>query len=161
METTQSLNHDVRPFGEVGAPTDPTTATAASHSTPSNKARWAGRVMTGLAVLFLAFDATIKILELPPAVEGTAKLGYPVSVIFGLGVLQAALLIVYLVPRTSVLGAVLWTGYLGGAVATHLRVGDPLFSHVLFPIYVGALIWGGLWLRDENLRSILPIRTTK
>jgi hypothetical protein len=156
MDAIQTINHDPAPIRNIDEQTGPTAATSSSRS---NKSRWAGRVMTGLAVLFLTFDATIKVLELPAAVEGTTQLGYPASVIVGLGVLQLILLVVYLVPRTSALGAVLWTGYLGGAVATHLRVGDPLFSHVLFPVYVGALIWGGLWLRDEELRSIVPIRT--
>jgi DoxX-like family len=125
---------------------------------PSMKALWAGRILSGLAVLFLLFDATIKVLELPVAVEGTTQLGYPATVLFGLGIVQLACLVVYLVPRTSVLGAVLWTGYLGGAVATHVRIGHPLFSHTLFPIYVAALLWGGLWLRDARLRALLPVR---
>jgi hypothetical protein len=124
----------------------------------SRKTPWAGRIMSAAAALFLLFDATVKVLQLPLAVEATAQLGYPASVIFGLGLLQLACLVVYLVPRTSVLGAVLWTGYLGGAVATHVRVGNPLFSNVLFPIYIAALLWGGLWLRDERLRAVLPVR---
>jgi hypothetical protein len=121
-----------------------------------SKALWTGRVLSGLGVLFLSFDAVVKLLRLPQAIEGTTRLGYPASVIFGLGVVQVACLAFYLVPRTAVLGAVLWTGYLGGAIATHVRVGDPLFSHVLFPVYVAALLWGGLWLRDARVRSILP-----
>jgi hypothetical protein len=132
-------------------------ATAAT--TPmSRKALWAGRCLSGLAVLFLTFDATVKVLQLPPAVQGTIELGYPISVTFGLGVLELALLLVYLLPRTAVMGAVLWTGYLGGAVATHVRIGNPLFSHVLFPIYVAALIWGGLWLRNHGVRALLSLR---
>jgi|SRR6185295_16236944 len=124
----------------------------------SRKQLWTGRVLSGLAVLFLAFDATIKLLKLPPAVEGTTQLGYPESVIVALGIVQAVCLILYLMPRTSALGAILWTGYLGGAVATHVRVGNPLFSHVLFPIYVAALLWGGLWLRDRRVRGLLSKR---
>ena len=127
----------------------------------SRKTLWAGRVMSGFAVLFLLVDATFKVLELPPAVEGTMQLGFPARVVFGLGLLQLACLVVYLVPRTSVLGAVLWTGYLGGAVATHVRVGNPLFSHTLFPIYVATFLWAGLWLRDERLRAVLPIRAPR
>jgi hypothetical protein len=119
---------------------------------------WAGRVMSGLAVLFLLFDATIKVLMVPDAVAGTTQLGYPERVIVPLGVLQLLLLVIYLIPRTSVLGAILWTGYLGGAIATHVRVGSPLFTHVLFPIYVALLLWGGLGLRDDRLRVLLPIR---
>jgi len=136
-----------------------TTLEAVAPGSPrSRKALWAGRVMSGFAVLFLLVDATFKVLELPPAVEGTMQLGFPARVVFGLGLLQLACLVVYLVPRTSVLGAVLWTGYLGGAVATHVRVGNPLFSHTLFPIYVATFLWAGLWLRDEQLRSVLPMR---
>jgi hypothetical protein len=128
----------------------------ASRSAPASKKRlWAGRIMSGLVVLFLTFDAVIKLLKLPPVVEGTVRLGYPESVIFGLGVVLLLSVIAYVVPRTSVLGAVLLTGYLGGAIATHLRVGDPLLTHTLFPIYVAALIWGGLYLRDARLRTLL------
>ena len=125
-----------------------------------NKALWAGRILSGLAVLFLLFDATLKVLQLPVAVQGTRELGYPESVILGLGIVQLVCLVLYLVPRTSVLGAVLWTGYLGGAVATHVRIGHPLLSHVLFPVYVATLLWAGLWLRDERLRAVFPIRAT-
>ncbi len=124
---------------------------------PSRKAIWTGRVLSGVAVLFLAFDAVVKLLRLPAAVEGTTRLGYAASVLLALGVLQAVCLVLYLVPRTSVLGAILWTGYLGGAVATHVRVGDPLFSHALFPVYIGVLLWAGLWLRDIRLRALIPV----
>jgi DoxX-like family len=108
--------------------------------------------------LFLLFDASMKVLKLPAAVEGTTQLGYPESVIVPLGVLQLLCLALYLFPRTSVLGAILWTGYLGGAIATHVRLQNPLFTHVLFPIYVAVLLWGGLWLRDDRLRSLVPLR---
>jgi hypothetical protein len=121
----------------------------------SDKAVWAGRVLSGLAVLFLAFDAGMKLLQLPEALDGTTQLGYPASVVFPLGLIQVVCLIVYLVPRTSVLGAILWTGYLGGAIATHVRLGNPLFTHQLFPIYVAALLWGGLYLRDRRVRALL------
>ena len=121
-------------------------------------ALWTGRTLSGLSVAFLLFDATIKILALPPAVEGTIELGYPPSVIVGLGLVQLACLFLYLVPRTSILGALLWTGYLGGAVATHVRVGHPLLSHTLFPIYVATMLWAGLWLRDRGVRALLPLR---
>jgi len=112
-------------------------------------------------VLFLTFDAAMKLLELPPAVQGTTQLGYPASVIVGIGLVQVACLVAYLVPRTSVLGAVLWTGYLGGAVATHVRVGSPLLSHTLFPVYVAAPLWGELWLREPRLCALLPFRAGK
>ena len=119
--------------------------------------RRTGLVLSGVAVLFLTVDAVMKLLRVPAAVEGTVALGYPEHVIVPLGVLQVVCLALYLHPRTAVLGALLWAGYLGGAVATHVRVGNPLFSHVLFPIYVAALLWLGLWLRDRRLREVLPL----
>jgi hypothetical protein len=135
------------------------TGSARSDISPSaafsRKAIWTGRVLTGLAAAFLAFDGTFKLFMSPEAIKGTMELGWPPSVIPGLGVLQLILLALYLVPRTAVLGAVLWTGYLGGAIATHLRIGNPWLSHTLFPIYVAVLIWGGLWLRDRRVRAML------
>jgi len=122
----------------------------------SKKAVWAGRALSGLAVVFLIFDASVKVLRSPFAVGATTQLGYPESVVVMLGLIQIACLIVYLIPSTSVLGAVLWTGYLGGAVATHVRVQSPLFTHTLVPIYVAALLWLGLWLRDNRVRAVLP-----
>jgi hypothetical protein len=133
-------------------------ATASRSAAGSRKRLWAGRIMSGLVVLFLTFDAVVKLLKLPPVVEGTVRLGYPERVIFGLGVVLLLSVIAYVVPRTSILGAVLLTGYLGGAIATHVRVGDPLLSHTLFPIYVAMLLWGGLYLRDARLRTVLPLR---
>ncbi len=121
------------------------------------RALWAGRTLSALAVLFLTFDAIGKLARPEAVVTGTTSLGYPESVILPLGLLQVVLLILYLLPRTSVLGALLWTGYLGGAVATHVRLLNPLFSHVLFPVYVALLLWGGLWLRDRRVREILPL----
>lgn len=120
-----------------------------------NTRRWIGVALSWLAVLFLLFDAVIKLLLLAPAVDGTVQLGYPASVIRPIGILELVLLLVYLVPRSSVVGAVLWTGYLGGAVATHVRIGNPWFSHVLFPLYVAAMLWGGLWLRDGRVQQML------
>ena len=116
--------------------------------------RWTGRVLGGLAILFLTFDAVVKLLRLAPAVEGTAELGFPAGVLVLLGV--ALRVIAYAVPRTSVLGAVLLTGYLGGAVAAQVRVGNPLFSHALFPVYVAMLVWGGSFLRDPRVRALSP-----
>ena len=106
-------------------------------------------------MLFLLFDATIKVLELPFAMDATSRLGYPVHVIRGIGLVEIAFLVAYLLPHTAVLGAILWTGYLGGAVATHVRVGSPLFSHTIFPTYVAALLWAGLWLRDRRVRALV------
>jgi hypothetical protein len=119
---------------------------------------WTGRVLTGLAALFLLFDSTGKLLEVQPVIDGTRQLGYPRDIVFTLGVILLACVVVYLIPRTSVLGAVLLTGYLGGAVAAQARVENPLFSHTLFPIYVATLIWGGLVLRDARLRAFAPWR---
>ena len=118
---------------------------------------WAGRVLSALAILFLAFDTTGKLLQLPAVVRGTVELGYPASSVFVIGAIQLVCLLAYVVPRTSLIGAVLLTGYLGGAIATHLRVGNPLLSHTLFPLYLAALIWGGLYLRDRRLRALLPV----
>ena len=125
---------------------------------PGKRVVWTGRILSSLVVLFLTFDIAIKLLRLPVAVEGTQQLGYPASTVLPIGLIGLACLILYLVPRTAVLGAILWTGYLGGAIATHVRLGNPLFSHVLFPVYVAALLWGGLWLRDPRARAILGRR---
>lgn len=116
---------------------------------------WTGRVMFILVVLFLVFDIVGKLLAVPPVVEGTVQLGYPENLVRVIGLILLACLVTYLVPRTSVLGAVLLTGYLGGAVATQMRVGSPLFTHILFPIYVAALIWGALLLRDRRVRALM------
>jgi hypothetical protein len=122
---------------------------------PSSAVIWTGRVLSGLAVAFLTFDGAMKVLRLPMAVEGTVALGYPASTVFGIGVLEVVCLALYLIPRTSLTGAVLWTGYLGGAIATQVRVGNPLVTHVLFPIYVAVLLWGGLYLRDSRVSVML------
>lgn len=121
---------------------------------------WTSRVLFTIAVLFLAFDASMKLMRVPEAVQGTTQLGYPASVLLPLGIVQLVCLALYVIPRTAVLGAILWTGYLGGAVATHVRLGNPLFSHILFPVYVALLLWGALWLRDARVRALVPVRTT-
>jgi hypothetical protein len=121
----------------------------------SSKAIWTGRILSGIAVLFLAFDAAMKLFAMAPAVETTGQLGYPASTLLPIGIIQVVCLILYLIPRTAVLGGVLWTGYLGGAIATHVRVGSPLFSHILFPLYIAALLWGGLWLRDRRVAALI------
>lgn len=122
------------------------------------KRPWAGIIVTALPVLFLLFDAVMKLMNPAPVVESMQRLGYPQGLAPAIGILQLACLAAYVVPRTSVLGAILLTGYLGGAVATHVRVGDPLFSHVLFPVYVGVLVWAGLYLREPRLRALVPLR---
>jgi hypothetical protein len=115
---------------------------------------WAGRILSAFAILFLAFDTIIKVLNLAPAVEATTQLGYPTGLVVTIGVIQLACLAVYTIPRTAVLGAILLTGYLGGAIATQLRASSPLFS-VVFPVIIGGLIWGRLFLRDGRLRALL------
>ena len=130
-----------------------------TQSAPSSrKTRWTGIVISALPSLFLLADGVMKLVKPAPVVEGTVKVGYPESVIVPLGIVLLACTILYVIPRTSVLGAILLTGYLGGAVATHVRVGDPLFTHVLFPVYLGVMIWGGLFLRDSRVRAIIPFR---
>jgi hypothetical protein len=119
---------------------------------------WAGRILTALPVLFLTFDGAIKFMPIAPVTDSFRELGYPPHLAPAIGILELACLVVYVIPRTSVLGAILLTGYLGGAVATHVRVGNPLFSHVLFPIYIGALLWAGLFLREDRLRALVPLR---
>ena len=141
-----------------------TPALSLSHdSTPTGarKMLWAGRIVSGLGVAFLLMDASMKVFNLIPAQSGTADLGWDPKMLTGLGVLQLVLLALYLIPRTSVLGAILWVGYLGGAVATHVRISNPLFSHTLFPIYVATFLWLGLWLRNERVRAVLPFTPSK
>jgi hypothetical protein len=132
----------------------------AEPSSSSKAARWTGLVMSGVVILFLLFDAGIKLVPLEIVTETSAQLGLPTDVAFArmLGILTLIGVALYAVPRTSVLGAILLTGYLGGAIATHLRIGSPLFSHVLFGFYLGVLIWGGLYLRDSRLRRLIPFR---
>lgn len=124
----------------------------------SNKKVWAGRILSGLVTAFLLFDAGIKFSTMPEVRDSFTSLGYSPAVAPTTGILMLACVVLYVIPRTSLLGAVVLTGYLGGAIATHVRVGNPLFSHVLFPVYVAAFIWGGLLLRDERLRQLFPLR---
>ena len=124
----------------------------------SKKMVWAGRIISALPVLFLLMDGVMKLVKPAVVVEATVKLGYPESTILGMGIVLLACTVLYLIPATSVLGAILLTGYLGGAVATHVRVGDPLFTHTLFPVYLGIMIWGGLYWREARLRALIPLR---
>jgi hypothetical protein len=146
----------LRPMFEPFKQEQKMAATTTCHPVDATRTQIiAGRIVSGLAVAFLTFDAVFKLFAPPEAVAGTAELGWSPDVIVPLGILQLVLLALYLVPRTAVLGAVLWTGYLGGAVATHVRIDNPLFSHVLFPVYVAAFVWGGLWLRDARVRAMV------
>jgi DoxX-like protein len=119
---------------------------------------WAGRIISGLAVLFMLFDGVTKVMKTAPVLEATARLGYPESLIPGIGIILLVCTAVYVIPRTSILGAILLTGFLGGATATNVRAGNPLFE-TLFPVIFGVLVWGGLYLRDERLRALVPLRT--
>ena len=124
----------------------------------SKAARWTGTAMSGLIVLFLLFDGGIKLVPLEIVTQTSSEIGLPTDAGFArtLGILTLIGTLLYAIPRTSVLGAILLTGYMGGAIATHLRIGSPLFSHTLFGVYLGLLIWGGLYLRDPRLRQLIP-----
>jgi hypothetical protein len=119
---------------------------------------WTGWGMSGLMILFMLFDSASKLALERHVVEATTQIGYPLDVIRPLGAIGLACTLLYAVPRTSILGAILLTGYLGGAIASKVRIEDPLFSSVLFGVYFGVLVWGGLYLRDPQLRSLIPIR---
>ncbi len=125
---------------------------------PSKAAIRIGWVLTGVFALFMIFDVAIKLLGVPIVEETMAQLGYPPGLGFPIGVLEGIALVLYLIPRTSILGAVLFTGVFGGAMASHIRIGSPLLSHVLFGVYLGLFAWGGLWLRDARLRPLFPLR---
>lgn len=116
---------------------------------------WTGRVITTLVVLFLLFDCSIKIAKAAPAMEGTVKLGYPASTIVPIGLTLLVCIIMYVIPKTNVLGAILLTGYLGGATATQVRIQDPWF---LFPVLIGVLAWGGMYFRNYRIRELIPTR---
>ena len=120
---------------------------------------WMGRVLSGLVIAFFIFDGGIKLAPLSIVTETMQQLGYPSSATLarGLGVLLLACTALYVIPQTSILGAILLTGYLGGAIATHVRIASPVFSHLLFGVYLGLILWGGLWLRNERLRQLIPI----
>jgi hypothetical protein len=134
----------------------PTTRTSTER--PSRRAVISGWILTGIVALLLALDAGIKLVRAKAAIEGSAQLGFSPDQVFVIGVIAAVCLVLYLIPRTAPLGAVLWTGYFGGAIVTHFRVGNPLLTHVLSPIYVSALIWGSLYLRDPRVRALLGRR---
>jgi hypothetical protein len=135
-------------------------AETASGPNVSNAARWTGRAMSSLVILFMLFDAGIKLLPLQVVTETMDKMGYGSSdnLARGLGLITIVCTALYAVPPTSILGAILLTGYLGGAIASHMRIDSPLFTHTLFGLYLGLMVWGGLWLRDGTLRWLLPFR---
>lgn len=135
------------------------SSTLGAVDSASRPALWTGRVLSALPALFLLMDAGMKLAKPSFVVDATTKLGYSEGVIIPLGIVLLTCTILYILPLTAVLGAVLLTGYLGGAVASHLRHGDPLFSHVLFPSYLGILLWLGLLLREPRLRALFPLRS--
>jgi len=124
----------------------------------SSKSVSAGRILSGLAAAFLLFDGVMKLFAPPVVREAFVRLGYPETKIIGIGVLLILCTVIYLIPRASIFGAILLTGYLGGAISTHVRVSDPLFSHLLFPAYIALLLWVGLYLREPRLRALIPLK---
>jgi hypothetical protein len=137
------------------------TMTSIGENAPvSSPAPWLGRVLSGLVILFLLFDGAIKLVPWPVVTETMDRMGYGSSESLArtLGAITIACTVLYVIPPTSILGAILLTGYLGGAMASHVRIGSPLFSHVLFGFYLGLMVWGGLWLRDRSLRTLIPFR---
>jgi hypothetical protein len=124
----------------------------------STTALWSGRVLSGLLILFLLVDGGIKLVPIEAVTETSLQLGIPTHLARTLGVLTLTGALLYAFPRTSVLGAILLTGYLGGAIYVHVRADSPLFSHTLFGVYLGVIMWGSLWLRDPALRALIPLR---
>ena len=129
----------------------------ATQRSPISKALWAGSIASTLVVLMLLADSVSKIMKAAPVLKAQAELGFPDSLTVSIGVVLFICTLVYVIPRTSILGAILLTGYLGGAVAVKLRIGDSLFGQVLFPVYVGVILWGGLLLREDRLRALIPL----
>jgi hypothetical protein len=126
----------------------------------SGAALWTGRVMSTIVILFMIFDAGIKLIPIQPVMDTMAELGYPgtTALARGIGIVEVICILLYAWPRTSVLGAILLTGVFGGAIAAHLRIGSPIFTHLLFGLYLGLVAWGGLYLRDPRVRAMIPFR---
>jgi hypothetical protein len=146
VQASQSI-HEARP--------------AIGDKTPvSRPARWLGRLLSGVVILFMLFDGAIKLVPWPIVTETMDRIGYGSSEALArsLGVVTGVCTILYAIPPTSIVGAILLTGYLGGGMVSHLRIGSTLFSHTLFGFYLGLMVWGGLWLRDRNLRALIPFR---
>jgi len=146
----------------IGATMRPSAATeepmqTAAEAATGNGAVWTGRLMSGLVIAFLLVDGAMKLVPLDVVAETSEQLGIPADQARTLGVLTLACTALYAFPRTAILGAILLTGYLGGAIATHLRAGSPVFTHLLFGLYLGLMVWGGLYLRDARLRALIPV----
>ena len=135
-------------------------STLAETAPASRPLRLLGRILSGLVIVFMLFDGAIKLVPWPVVMQTMEKMGYGSSENFAraLGVITIACTVLYSVPPTSILGAILLTGYLGGAMASHVRIGSPLFTHILFGLYLGLMLWGGLWLRDRSVRDLMPWR---
>ena len=132
---------------------------AVPSSSLSKKSLWAGRIITGLVAAFLVFDAVIHIMKPATVMEAFAKLNFPIRFAVPLGIIELMCILLYVIPLTSILGAIFLTGYLGGAIAIQLPTGNPFFGEVLFPVYIAAFLWGGIYLRDERLRTMVPLRS--
>jgi hypothetical protein len=143
---------------ETAGKAGPAMARTAQVSRP---ARWLGRVLSGVVILFMLFDGAVKLVPWPIVTETMDRMGYgsSESLARSLGAISLVCTVLYAIPPTSFVGAILLTGYLGGAMASHVRIGSPLFSHVLFGFYLGVMVWGGLWLRDRKLRALMPLRS--
>jgi hypothetical protein len=139
---------------------DQAMSTIAETAPVSKLALWSGRVLSGLVILFMLFDGAIKLVPWPIVTETMDRIGYGSSETLArtLGLISIVCTVLYAIPPTSIVGAILLTGYLGGAIASHMRIGSPLFSHTLFGFYLGLMLWGGLWLRDRDLRSLISFR---
>ena len=131
-------------------------STAVQSAPTGSTMLWAGRIISGLVVAFLLFDGAIKLVPLEIVITTSRELGIPTHLARTLGVLTLVCTLLYAFPRTAVFGAILLTGYLGGAIYVQVRAGSPMFSHTLFGVYLGLLAWGGLWLRDARLRALIP-----
>jgi hypothetical protein len=129
------------------------------NSTESKPKRWTSYMLSGLVILFMLSDSIMKFVKTPEVIEGTLALGYGEEHLPLLGGLALLSTLLYSIPRTAVLGAILLTGYFGGAMATHVRLNNPLFTHILFTVYLGIFMWGGLWLRSKNLRVLFPLQS--
>jgi len=136
------------------------SAFSVSSPAPLSKAWvWTGRILSGFIVAFLLFDAVVKLLRIQPVIDSFAELGYPDKFAVTIGVMELVIIALYAIPRTSVFGALFLTALLGGAIATHVRVESPLFSHTLFGVYMGLIAWAGVYLREPRLRALVPLRS--
>ena len=136
----------------------PNMQTVSSTGSLSMKSVWAGRIISSLITAFMIFDAVIHLMKPAPVVEAFAKLNFPLSFAVPLGIVELLCIVLYVIPYTSILGAIFLTGYLGGAVAIQLPTGNPFFGEILFPVYIGVFLWGGIYLRDARLRALIPFQ---